>query len=79
LDAYNRRDLDTDDKVVATPTVARFAANGDELPPEESVYLVTRQHNTAACKPAPPATGEAACSDRSDDQIDASTKGDAYA
>jgi hypothetical protein len=35
-----------DDKVVATLTVARFAANGDELPPEESVYLVTRQNNT---------------------------------
>jgi hypothetical protein len=35
-----------DDKVVVALTVARFAPNGDELPPEESVYLVTRQHHT---------------------------------
>jgi len=32
--------------VVVALTVARFAANGDELPPEESVYLVTPQHDT---------------------------------
>jgi hypothetical protein len=33
-----------DDKVVVDLTVARFAASGAELPPEGSVYLVTRQH-----------------------------------
>ena len=33
-----------DDKVVVDLTVARFAANGVELPPEGSVYLVTRQN-----------------------------------
>lgn len=32
----------SDDKVVATLTVARYAADGRELPPEDSVYLVTR-------------------------------------
>ncbi|MBV9583120.1 MAG: hypothetical protein JO057_31420 [Chloroflexi bacterium] len=35
----------SDDKVVATLTVARYAADGRELPPEDSVYLVTRQDN----------------------------------
>jgi len=33
----------SDDKVVVTLTVARYAADGRELPPEDSVYLVTRQ------------------------------------
>jgi hypothetical protein len=33
-----------DDKVVVDLTVARFAANGTELPPEGSVYVVTRQN-----------------------------------
>jgi hypothetical protein len=33
-----------DDKVVADLTVARFSADGTELPPEGSVYVVTR-HN----------------------------------
>lgn len=33
-----------DDKLVADLTVARFSAAGVELPPEGSVYLVTRQN-----------------------------------
>jgi hypothetical protein len=32
------------DKVIVDLTVARFDAGGNELPPEGSVYLVTRQH-----------------------------------
>ncbi len=35
----------SDDKVVVTLTVARYAADGRELPPEDSVYLVTHQEN----------------------------------
>jgi predicted secreted protein len=35
----------SDDKVVATLTVARYGIDGRELPPEDSVYLVTRQEN----------------------------------
>ena len=33
----------SDDKVVATLTVARYGADGRELSPEDSVYVVTRQ------------------------------------
>jgi hypothetical protein len=33
----------SDDKVVVSLTVARYAADGAELAPEESIYLVTRQ------------------------------------
>lgn len=35
----------SDDKVVATLTVARYGTDGRELPPEDAVYLVTRQDN----------------------------------